>query len=212
MKEKQVQAKFIDKILSENQGISHDDFLICSELKFGEGKRKADLAVMTEKKFTAYEIKTQFDTLMKLPGQLESYYEAFDYVYLIVGKNHLKLAKSLAMPTTGIFIIEDSEFVLHKKAKKNKDSTKEGTLSFLTKTDLAFLTHHFGLNTAGLSKLPKEEIKKHLLERKSLAKIKSETAKLLFQKYSPRFKEFIRERGEITIEEDLLILSNDSGF
>ena len=85
-------------------------------------KSKADLIVMDDKnKGTVYEIKTDLDTLQRLETQLIDYYKAFNYVYIVTGKHHVKQLENILKDTSvGIIELTDKgEFVYKKMASFN---------------------------------------------------------------------------------------------
>lgn len=72
-----------------------------SELRIGTNK--ADCVVVNGLS-TCYEIKTQFDSLKRLPDQIEAYTQAFDKTYVVTHESHLSAVLKLhdEMPVFGI--------------------------------------------------------------------------------------------------------------
>lgn len=65
-----------------------------------------------------YEIKTELDTLNRLESQIQDYYKAFPYIYVVTSSNHLHQLEQ-ALEETNVGIIEltnDNEFVYRKEA------------------------------------------------------------------------------------------------
>ncbi len=79
------------------------------------GKSKADF-IMINGKGIVYEIKTELDTLERLESQIEDYFKAFKYVYVITCEEHYeKLKEKLKDTKVGICIL----------TKRNTISTKK---------------------------------------------------------------------------------------
>lgn len=64
------------------------DTLIIEEMGLCQGISRVDIAVINGE-INGYEIKSESDTLERLPGQVEIYSQVLDNVTLVAGKNHL---------------------------------------------------------------------------------------------------------------------------
>ena len=85
------------------------------------GKNIADMVVVNGKSI-AYEIKTEFDSFVRLEAQLTSYLKVFDKVIMIISENHLKKLELLLheqYSCVGIYILKNNKIHLHKKATEN---------------------------------------------------------------------------------------------
>lgn len=85
------------------------------------GKNIADMIVVNGKSI-AYEIKTEFDSFIRLESQLTSYLKVFDKVYMIISPNHLEKLEALLKEKykgVGIYILNTNTINLYKKASKN---------------------------------------------------------------------------------------------
>lgn len=77
-----------------------------------------------------YEIKTELDTLNRLESQIQDYYKAFPYIYVVTSSNHLHQLKQ-ALEETNVGIIEltnDNKFVYRKEAAYNAGSLSHDVL------------------------------------------------------------------------------------
>jgi|GEM_PF-3585309 len=80
-----------------------------------------DLLVINGKT-TAYEIKTEYDSLQRLDSQLESYSKVFDNIFIITSENHLKKIEEFLENKynhVGILIFSKKNIISYKKATKN---------------------------------------------------------------------------------------------
>jgi hypothetical protein len=104
----------------QNDGSS----LVVEELGIENGDIRIDIAVVNGS-LIGYEIKSDADTLERLPAQNEAYNKVFDYLTIIVGRKHEEKASELIPEWWGIKIAErnkknEIKIVEKRKAKKNK--------------------------------------------------------------------------------------------
>ncbi len=74
--------------------------------EFRVGDCKADVVILNGTS-VVYEIKSERDSLVRLPHQLDTYMRAFDHVYVITGANHLSAVAEIAPPSVGILVLSD---------------------------------------------------------------------------------------------------------
>jgi hypothetical protein len=79
------------------------DTLILDELGVCQGVVRMDLAVVNGS-LAGYEIKSDRDTLARLPLQAELYSAVLDYATLVVGERHIKRATLIVPPWWGIIV------------------------------------------------------------------------------------------------------------
>ncbi len=107
----------------EHVGIA--DTVIIDELGICQGESRIDIAVINGE-FQGYEIKSEYDTLNRLPGQVELYNKVFDRVTLVTAKNHYAKAIRLIPDWWGIIVAEPNNNGVFlksiRKAKKNKNT------------------------------------------------------------------------------------------
>ncbi|MBP2699928.1 hypothetical protein E5A76_07375 [Photobacterium sp. CAIM 1937] len=101
-----------------------------SELRIGSNK--ADCVIINGLS-TCYEIKTQFDSLKRLPEQLDAYTSSFDQTYVVAHENHLKALYKYQeeFPTFGI---------IHANSNGNLSQKVKAPLNTSFNTELMFHT------------------------------------------------------------------------
>lgn len=67
-------------------------------------KSKADIALITKKTFSIFEIKSERDSLSKLPHQISDYYKICPSVYVISAEKHIKKIIEITNSSTGILL------------------------------------------------------------------------------------------------------------
>lgn len=80
--------------------------VVASEFRLNGTGIRADLAILDQNAFFGIEIKSEYDTLKRLPSQMEGYARYFDYTYLIVADKHL--AEAATIDTRNAIILTTS--------------------------------------------------------------------------------------------------------
>jgi hypothetical protein len=83
-------------------GVRKDlETIVVDELGIDHGKLRADIAVINGR-MTGYEIKSDQDSLNRLPKQIAGYNRIFDYAHVVATDRHLEYAGSMVPPWWGI--------------------------------------------------------------------------------------------------------------
>lgn len=64
--------------------------IIGSEVMYGSSRRVADMVFISNGHSYAIEIKSEFDSIVRLDGQLKDYQTLFDYVIIFSAPNHIE--------------------------------------------------------------------------------------------------------------------------
>jgi len=99
MRDCDVRSALHAKVLAEHHGQA--DTLVVDELALWYGTARVDIAVVNGR-IHGYEIKSDRDTLARLPGQMEIYGKVFDRVTLVVGRGHVLNAMAITPAWWGI--------------------------------------------------------------------------------------------------------------
>lgn len=81
--------------------------VIASEYALGDAGRRVDLSILANE-WMGLEIKSELDTLRRLPEQLEAYAASFDRVILAVAERHLKNTLALAPEVFAVWSVDSS--------------------------------------------------------------------------------------------------------
>jgi len=111
-----------------NRHAQDEKVRIIEELGVQHGTARVDIAVINGI-MHGYEIKSDQDTLQRLPGQMEVFNSVFDKITLVVGKNHLYPAINMVPEWWGIIVakINNNDSVIlnvirGEEFNKNQDS------------------------------------------------------------------------------------------
>lgn len=98
-RDRDVRAAVFRKVLAEH--VADPNVLVVEELGLQHGLCRVDIAVVNGF-LHGYELKSDADTLERLPAQVEAYSKAMDRATLVVGEHHLWAAESILPPWWGI--------------------------------------------------------------------------------------------------------------
>ena len=123
MKDSDIRHLMNSQVLKEY----HDDpdSLVVDELGLCQGSTRVDIAVINGA-IHGYEIKSDQDTLVRLPSQVELYSQVLDYATLVVGSPHISHAQSIIPPWWGILLVTQDKAgnsVLKNKRKGHRNPT-----------------------------------------------------------------------------------------
>ena len=120
-----------------------------SELFIDEFARRADL-VMANGKLSAFEIKSEKDSLDRLDGQLETYLRLFEQVTVVCAKRHQAGVEERVPDGVGVWVLAvDGSLKILRRAKTHKQTSHQSWLSFLPVDELRNLLAEHGLPRAG---------------------------------------------------------------
>ena len=76
------------------------------EFVLGWGVKRIDIAIINQEHTVGYEIKSDLDTIKRLPEQSAYFEKFFDYCYLVVSPKHLEKSLTIIPPEWGIYIAQ----------------------------------------------------------------------------------------------------------
>lgn len=98
-RDRDVRAAVLKKVLAEH--VADPKVLVVEELGLQHGSCRVDIAVVNGF-LHGYELKSDSDTLERLPTQVEAYSKAMDRATLVVGEHHLASAEAVLPAWWGI--------------------------------------------------------------------------------------------------------------
>lgn len=110
--------------------------VICHELAIPRPSARIDVAVANGV-LAAYEIKSDVDSLARLPRQVNSFGHVFERATLVTTSRHIEKAKSFIPAWWGILVINpDDGFKRVKQGRLNTQISRVHTLYLLTRDEL----------------------------------------------------------------------------
>lgn len=171
------------KILLVEHLISHyPEAIIAAEVPFLFGERRADIVMINDNKITAFEIKSEKDTPARLPFQIKSYKEFFDYCYIVLEPNNLQEIRKLIPQSIGIICISKNQT---KKIRQSHSFKRQNKLTLASIFPTPTLKHL--LKNSQSFQLSQFELAKQVAEIFTLKELKPLTRKFLIMKYASNF-------------------------
>jgi hypothetical protein len=135
--------------------------VILDELGLGHGVSRVDVAVVSNA-LHGYEIKSDCDTLQRLPDQVRIYNRFLDCVTLIVGYRHAYNALQVIPIWWGVYLVEMNNdgsvhFEAARDAKNNPSLDKYAVASLLWRKEALSLLEELGRGQ-GMRSKPRREI------------------------------------------------------
>ncbi len=93
--------------------------VVTAELSLGGSSVRADLALLADKQLIGFEIKTERDTLRRLPAQAAAYADYFDHVVIAVAPRHVQAVRDLDLHGAAIWQLSNSGIEIVQDGKKN---------------------------------------------------------------------------------------------
>ncbi len=139
--------------------LSDSSTLIIDELGLCQGNARVDIAVVNGL-IHGYEIKSESDTLERLPGQISVYNKVLDEITIVTSNKHIESVKKLVPEWWGIevAIALDNEIELStlRKAYKNPDIEAYFVVQLLWREEALDILRQFELDRGYVSKSRKK--------------------------------------------------------
>ncbi len=209
----------VDKLFSEetilltlldfliNNKINNNSIL-AREVPYLLGKRKVDLLSISEHYLHAYEIKSDADDLRTLESQIRDYINTFDFTSVITSGKYATKILSLIPPSVGILIINNNSLNIIREAKRRFKLRKSNRASLFWKEDIrqALVKYNIIYN----SNFNTENLRYILIKNLNLNQLNHLSCGYLYSRYSNRYNNFIKEKQDYSILDDLKNLTLDN--
>lgn len=200
--EPQIKALLVNKLL--DSGKIKDESVLINEFTIDKSSRRVDLALITNKRFEAFEIKSEADSLFRIEGQTSKYLEYFDKVTIISAKKHSEQIKNLFDDNIGLWEVHEEKFKVIKKGRKSEVKNKKSLISLMTVDDLKKLARETGVNPTSHKRKDLEEaflkITTNTLRAAALSSV--------IQRYQPYYTLFsTKTSGRKVLANDIKLLS-----
>lgn len=147
---------------------------IVNEMGILHGQSRIDIAVINGI-LHGFEIKSESDTLQRLPLQMEDYNKVFDRMTIVVQQNFLKDVRRIVPNWWGIWLVTQNEGTIHlkeiRKGKLNKNVDPESLSHLLWRDEAIDILKEKGLHKGFLSK-PRQILYQRLAKHINLSELK----------------------------------------
>lgn len=112
---------------------------IVDELQICNGVARVDVAAINGA-LHGYEIKSESDTLIRLPNQIEQYNKVFDRLYFVCAENQIDKAYNMIPQWWGVYLVTNvdgqAQLSIVRDSKENENLDSFSLLQFLNKDEL----------------------------------------------------------------------------
>lgn len=175
--DKDIRPILYDKISNLKEFTSDNTSIIIDEFPVVEGSARVDIAVVNGK-LHGFEIKSEQDTLDRLPDQIFFYNMVFDKMTLVVSEKFKDKLINIIPKWWGIYYIKTvgnkPKLVVEKKSKLNKDIKIEAFLSLLWRNEMLELLLSNNIKK-GVKSKNKEDLTQIIIKNFSFNEIKNFT-------------------------------------
>ncbi|KKJ82437.1 hypothetical protein NG20_03715 [Bacillus subtilis] len=182
LKDIDLRRSLLDVLYTEWE--NEQDTRIVNEMGILYGKSRVDVAVINGIRH-GYEIKSESDTLIRLPSQISHYNLVFNRMTIVVSKNYLDQVKELVPKWWGIIVVYNNKGIPRlKRVRKGRENKKLDPMSIsqlLWKEEALDILKEKGLQRGYLSK-PKNAILNYLAESLGLEELQQEVNSKLKQR------------------------------
>lgn len=133
----EIKAMVLNRLLNEGK-ISHSS-LVFNEMSLARQTRRIDLGYLSNQEMVAIEVKSERDTLSRLPGQLEVYLRYFDRVILVVAPKFIAPALAAVSDNVEIWEVGENAVRTVRRGLKVTSIRKELYLDLMTKREVSLL-------------------------------------------------------------------------
>ncbi|NOH84668.1 sce7726 family protein [Vibrio sp. 03-59-1] len=183
-----------------------EDSIIMNELTVGNFARRVDLAIYSNGKLVAFEIKSEADTLARLNGQLDKYLEYFDKVIVVSDTKFIPTLTNSLPKNVGLWEVNSSKIIVKQRGKYQCKIDNSKLISMMDVVDLSKLSTKLNIQSERNRSSLEDSLK-----RVSNKNLRSGVHASLSRKFLGVTHSFIEETKDRAIsKDDLKILSRFS--
>lgn len=141
-------------LLESKKNIS--DFAI-TEFSIANFSRRVDILLAKKDNLYAFEIKSEFDSLGRLEGQVYEYLKHFDKVTVVVATKHINAALAKTPHNVAVWEISQSKIKIKRTGKISIIKDKHKYIKMMTLSELIALSKKNNLKPKGKKRIEIEE-------------------------------------------------------
>ncbi|MEK5389658.1 sce7726 family protein [Margalitia sp. FSL K6-0131] len=153
LKDKDIREVLIQKL--HDYYTFDSDTRIVNEMGILHGQSRVDIAVINGI-LHGFEIKSESDTLERLPSQMEDYNRVFDRMTIVIQRQHLNEARNIIPKWWGVWLVTKYRGELHireiRKGKFNRNVDPDSLSHLLWRNEAIEILKEKGLHKGFLSK------------------------------------------------------------
>ena len=201
LKEIEIKHKLKNHIFNKDKksGQIANNFII-TEFSISNFSRRVDLVYFSKNKTIAFEIKSEFDSLLRLKDQTEEYLKYFDKVVVVGAKKHIEKIKNIVPENVAIWELAQDKIKVIRKGKIKYISEKLRFIRMMTLVELIKLCTR---NNICHKNKKRSQIEINLTSL-STSHLKKEAIRCIKSRYKKRNNNFFEHGESIFFKEQML--------
>ena len=179
------------------------DEVLGSEVRFGDGKYRADLVISSPARLSAIEIKGPRDNFDKLGDQVLGYSEMFLDFSVATDVTWISIARERVPRSTGLMALREDELITVRMPRMRTRLTPSAALKWLRTDDLRKIMREKGLPVTGHYELLAQATRHQI----SSAELSDLALRAVHDRLLPRFEAFRNELGHTVTLDDVRMLT-----
>jgi hypothetical protein len=179
------------------------DEVIGLEVRFGDGRYRADLVLSSPTKLIGIEIKGPRDNLDKLVKQAIGYRQLFLEFFVAAAPAHIDQVRDMFPPSVGLMAFSEKTARQVRAARVRRRLSKSAALSWLHVEDMRVFLRARHLPTSGTY----ERLAEAISAVCSVDELSAYALECVHRRLSPRFARFVNELGRTVTLDDVHILT-----
>jgi hypothetical protein len=179
------------------------DEVLGSEVRFGDGKYRADLVISSPARLSAIEIKGPRDNFDKLGDQVLGYSEMFLDFSVATDVTWISIARDRVPRSTGLMALREDELITVRMPRMRTRLTPSAALKWLRTDDLRKIMRDKGLPVTGHYELLAQATR-HQIPSAELSDL---ALRAVHDRLLPRFEAFRNELGHTVTLDDVRMLT-----
>ncbi|WP_432460230.1 sce7726 family protein [Agarivorans sp. QJM3NY_25] len=123
-----------------NKNIIDENSIIMSELTVGDFSRRVDLAIYSQGKLIAFEVKSEADSLVRLSGQVDKYLEYFDKVIVVSDTKFIPMLSGSLPDNVGLWEVDKTKIKIRHRGQLQRKIENSKLLDMMDLVDLQKLS------------------------------------------------------------------------
>lgn len=179
------------------------DEVLGSEVRFGDGKYRADLVISSPARLSAIEIKGPRDNFDKLGDQVLGYAEMFLDFSVATDVTWISIARERVPRSTGLMALREDELITVRMPRMRTRLTPSAALKWLRTDDLRKIMREKGLPVTGHYELLAQATRQEIPS----AELSDLALRAVHDRLLPRFEAFRNELGHTVTLDDVRMLT-----
>lgn len=134
------------------------NYYAITEFSIANFTRRVDILLAKKNNLYAFEIKSEFDSLSRLEGQVDEYLRHFDKVTVVAATKHINSALAKTPDNVAIWEISKSKIKIRRPGKIVSIKDKYKFIKMMTLSELITLLRKSNLKTQSKNRIEIEEI------------------------------------------------------